>query len=145
MIFHHVDSRAAWLGVAATQFVWSFGGLFLCGAVSERRKRRLYRLADMTLNSSVGSFVEPGIDGYYDLILESPGRRKIPVIQAVVSVTGMGAEEAMDLVDNAPVHVLRQVTSERADRAKNLLESMGGTVTISGHPGSDQDTTGPRD
>ena len=60
MIFHRVDSRAAWLGVAAAQFVWSFGGLFLCGAVSERRKRRLYRSAEMTLHRSTGWWGVPG-------------------------------------------------------------------------------------
>jgi len=131
MIFHHVDSRAAWLGVAATQFVWSFGGLFLCGATSERRRRRLYHMADMTQNSPVGSFVVPGMDGYYDLILESPGKRKIPVIQAIVTVTGMGVKEAMDLVDSAPGLVLRQVSGDRVDRAKKLLEGLGASVVVS--------------
>jgi hypothetical protein len=43
MVFDHVHAREAWLTVAVAQFVWSFGGLFLCGAVSERRKRQLWR------------------------------------------------------------------------------------------------------
>jgi len=137
MVAHHVESRGAWQGVAAAQFSWPLAGMFVCGAVSGRRKRRLYRRADMTVNSSVGSSAKPGIDGYYDLILESPGRRKIPVIQAIVTVTGMAVEEAMDLVDDAPGHVLRQVTGERADRAKNLLEGLGAVVTVSSDPGWD--------
>jgi hypothetical protein len=137
MIFHHVDSRAAWLGVAAAQFVWSFGGLFLCGAVSERRKRRLYRLVETSLDPSAGWLGEPGIDAHYDLILQSPGNRKIHVIQAVVTVTGMLPKEAKDLVDDAPGLVLRQVTSDRADRAKDLLESRGATVTVSSDRGWD--------
>jgi large subunit ribosomal protein L7/L12 len=64
-------------------------------------------------------------------MLQSPGNRKILVINAVVTVTGMGLKEAKDLVDGAPGLVLSQVTSERADRAKNLLKSLGATVAVS--------------
>ena len=45
-------------------------------------------------------------------------------------VTRMGMKEAKDLVDNAPGLVLHQVSSDRVDRAKNLLESAGATVTV---------------
>lgn len=38
---------------------------------------------------------------------------------------------AWDLVDGAPWYVLQNVTSEQADRAKDLLESLGATVTVS--------------
>ena len=43
----------------------------------------------------------------------------------------LGLKEAKDLVDNAPGLVLHRVTRERADRAKDLLESLGATVTVS--------------
>jgi ribosomal protein L7/L12 len=35
----------------------------------------------------------------------------------------------MDLVDDAPGPVLRQIIADRADRARELLESVGATVT----------------
>ena len=47
----------------------------------------------------------------------------------------MGMKEAKDLVDNAPGLVLRQVSGDRADRAKVLLERQGATVIVSGDPG----------
>jgi large subunit ribosomal protein L7/L12 len=134
MIFYHVDSRAAWLAVAVTQWSWCFAGFFLCAVVSERRNRRLYRLADAALDASTGWPDGPGIDAHYDLILQSAGDRKIQVIKKIRTVTTMGMKEAKDLVDNAPGLVLHRVTSERAERARNLLEGVGATVTVSGDP-----------
>ena len=46
----------------------------------------------------------------------------------------MGVEEAMDLVDSVPGLVLRQVSSDRVERAKELLEGLGATVTVSSDP-----------
>ena len=65
------------------------------------------------------------------LILVSPGLRRIPVVKAVRTLTGMPLGPAWDLVDGAPWYVLQNVTSEQADRAKDLLESLGATVTVS--------------
>jgi ribosomal protein L7/L12 len=130
MIFHHVESRAAWLAMAGAQFGWPFAGLFICAVVSERRKRRLYRSAEMTLHRSTGWSGGPGIDPHHDLILVSHGYRKIQVITEIVRVTGMPRKEARDLVGNAPGPLLRQVSSDRADRARNLLEDLGATVAV---------------
>jgi ribosomal protein L7/L12 len=74
---------------------------------------------------------EFGIHANRDLVLVSPGNRKALVVKAVSTLTGMRLKEVADLVDNAPGLVMRQVTSERADRAKELLESLGATVTVS--------------
>jgi len=137
MIFHHVESRADWLGVAVAQLLWSIAGFFLCALVCERRKVRLYRLADAALDPSTGWSDGPGIDAHYDLILQSAGDRKIQVIVKIRRVTTMGMKEAKDLVDNAPGLVLHRVTSERAERARKLLEGMGATVIVSGDPGWD--------
>lgn len=52
------------------------------------------------------------------------------MVNAVSTLTGMRLREAKDLVENAPGLVMRQVTSERADRAKELLERLGATVTV---------------
>jgi hypothetical protein len=133
MIFWQVGSRPAWLAVMAAQFSWPFAGLMLGAAVSGRRKRRLS--PPVPRRSPASWLVEYGIYADRDLILISPGSRKILVINAVSTLTGMRPREAKDLVDNAPGLVMRQVTSERADRAKELLESLGATVTVSSDPG----------
>jgi ribosomal protein L7/L12 len=137
MIFHHVESRGAWLWMVAVQFGWPFAGLIVCAVVSGRRKRRLYRSAEMTLHRSTWCSGGPGTDGHYDLILQSPGYRKIHVIMEIRRVTNMGMKEAKDLVDNAPGPVLQQVSVDRADRAKALLERLGATAIVSGDPGWD--------
>jgi hypothetical protein len=51
MIFHHVESRAAWLAMAAAQFGWPFAGLIVCGVVSGRRRKRLQRSATVTVGN----------------------------------------------------------------------------------------------
>ena len=132
MIFWPVESRPAWLAVLAAQFCWPFAGLMLGATVSGRRKRRLSPPAPP--RSPTSWLAEFGIDANRDLILVSPGSRKILVINAVSTLTGMRIREARDLIDNAPGLVMRQVTSERADRAKELLESLGATVTVTSDP-----------
>ncbi len=132
MILWPVESRPAWLGVLAAQFCWPFAGLMLGAAVSGRRKRRLAPPAPR--RSPASWLAEFGIEANRDLILVSPGSRKALVINAVITLTGMRIKEAKDLIDNAPGPVMRQVTSERADRAKELLEGLGATVTVTGDP-----------
>lgn len=133
MIFWQAGSRPAWLGVMAAQFSWPFAGVILDAAVSGRRKRRLSPLTPLR---SAGSWLAGyGIGANRDLVLVSPGSRKILVIKAVRTLTGMRLKEAEDLVDNVPGLVMHQVTSERADKAKELLEILGATVTVSSDPG----------
>jgi hypothetical protein len=133
MIFWQVGSRPAWLAVMAAQFSWPFAGVMLGAAVSGRRKRRLSPL--LPRRSPASWLAEYGIDSDHDLVLVSPGSRKILVIKAIGTLTGMRLKEAKDLVDNPPGLVMHQVTSERADRGKELLESLGATVTVSSDPG----------
>jgi hypothetical protein len=133
MIFWQVGSRPAWLAAMAAQFTWPFAGGILGATVSGRRKRRLSPPAPR--RSQASWLAEYGIDANRDLVLVSPGSRKILVINAVSTLTGMRLKEAKDLVDNAPRLVMHQVTSGRADQAKELLESLGATVTVSSDPG----------
>jgi hypothetical protein len=121
----------------AAQFSWPFAGWILGAAVSGRRKRRLSPPTPMPMpmRSPDSWLAEYGIDANHDLVLVSPGSRKILVIKAVRTLTGMRLKEAKDLVDNAPGLVMHQVTSERADKAKELLEILGATVTVSSDPG----------
>ena len=132
MILWPVDSRPAWLAVLAAQLCWPFAGLMLGAAVSSRRKRRLSPPAHR--RSPATWLAEFGIEANRDLILVSPGSRQVLVINAVITLTGMRPREARDLVDHAPGVVMRQVTSERADRAKEVLETLGATVTITSDP-----------
>jgi ribosomal protein L7/L12 len=130
MIFHHVESRGAWLCLAVLQFGWPFAGLITGAVVSERRKRRLFRSTETTLDRSAGWSGGPGVDDHYDLILQWPGDRKIQVIAEIRRITRMGLKEAKDLVDHAPGLVLHQVSIDRADRARAQLERQGATVIV---------------
>ena len=64
------------------------------------------------------------------VILEDGGDKKIQVIKEVRTLTNLGLKEAKDLVEGAPKPVLEKVNKEAATKAKELLESAGGKVTI---------------
>ena len=66
----------------------------------------------------------------FDVVLESPGDKKIAVIKAVRALTSLGLKEAKDLVDGAPNTVLEGVKKEDAEKAKEDIEAAGGTVTL---------------
>jgi len=58
----------------------------------------------------------------FDVILSSPGDKKIQVIKVVRSITGLGLKEAKALVDDAPNAVKEAVSSEEAEQLKSELE-----------------------
>ncbi|GAA4284753.1 50S ribosomal protein L7/L12 [Brevibacterium daeguense] len=66
----------------------------------------------------------------FDVILESGGEKKVPVIKEVRGLTSLGLKEAKELVDSAPKAVLEGVNKETADKAKEALEGAGATVTL---------------
>ncbi|SMY02468.1 MULTISPECIES: 50S ribosomal protein L7/L12 [unclassified Brevibacterium] len=66
----------------------------------------------------------------FDVILESAGEKKVPVIKEVRGLTSLGLKEAKDLVDGAPKAVLEAVSKDAADKAKETLEGAGATVTV---------------
>ncbi|MDP8978748.1 MAG: 50S ribosomal protein L7/L12 [Actinomycetota bacterium] len=66
----------------------------------------------------------------FDVVLTSPGEKKIQVIKEVRSLTSLGLKEAKDLVDNTPKPVLEGVDREAADRAKESLEGAGAGVEL---------------
>ena len=66
----------------------------------------------------------------FDVILTAAGDKKIQVIKEVRALTSLGLKEAKDLVDGAPKPVLEKVNREAADKAKEQLESAGGTVEV---------------
>jgi large subunit ribosomal protein L7/L12 len=66
----------------------------------------------------------------FDVILESPGDKKIQVIKAVRAITGLGLKEAKALVDEAPKAVKEAVSKEEAEGVKNQIEEAGGVVSL---------------
>jgi large subunit ribosomal protein L7/L12 len=66
----------------------------------------------------------------FDVILESDGGKKIPVIKVVRELTGLGLKEAKDLVEAAPKAVVEKVNKENAEKAKAKLEAEGAKVSL---------------
>ena len=68
--------------------------------------------------------------GDHDVVLDFPGDRQIQVIGQLSRLTRLSFEEAKDLLDAAPVPVLRVPDMPMAQAAKYILESAGATVSI---------------
>ena len=66
----------------------------------------------------------------FDVILASPGGNKIPVIEIIREVTGLGLKEAKAVADEAPGPVKEGATKDEADQIKAKLEEAGATVEI---------------
>jgi large subunit ribosomal protein L7/L12 len=66
----------------------------------------------------------------FDVILAGIGDKKIQVIKAVRSITGLGLKEAKDLVEGAPKPVKEGVSKEEAEKIKAELEESGATVEV---------------
>jgi large subunit ribosomal protein L7/L12 len=66
----------------------------------------------------------------FDVILSSPGDKKIQVIKVVRSITSLGLKEAKALVDGAPNTVREGVEKEEAEQIKAELEEAGAVVEL---------------
>ena len=66
----------------------------------------------------------------FDVVLESAGEKKVPVIKEVRALTSLGLKEAKDLVDSAPKPILEGASKEDAEKAKEQLEAAGATVSL---------------
>ena len=66
----------------------------------------------------------------FDVILNSAGGNKIPVIKAVREATGLGLKEAKALVDGAPKAVKEAISKDDAEALKAKLEAAGAEVEI---------------
>ena len=67
----------------------------------------------------------------FDVVLEAHGDKKIQVIKAVRTITGLGLKEAKELVDAAPKAIKEGVAADEAESIKSQLEVAGGTVALS--------------
>ena len=66
----------------------------------------------------------------FDVVLEAVGDKKIQVIKAVRTITGLGLKEAKEMVDGAPTVVKEAVAAEEAESFKSQIEEAGGTVEL---------------
>jgi len=66
----------------------------------------------------------------FTVMLEEIGDQKIQVIKAVRELTSLGLREAKEVVDSAPSEILKDVSKEQAEAAKERIESAGAKVTI---------------
>src|SRR6478735_4857086 len=66
----------------------------------------------------------------FDVILESAGQSKIPVIKVIRELTGLGLKEAKAVADEAPKPVKEGVAREEADQMKAKLEEAGASVEV---------------
>lgn len=66
----------------------------------------------------------------FDVVLTAIGEKKVNVIKAVRSITGLGLKEAKDLVDSAPSSIKEGASKDEAEEAKKQLEEAGAAVEL---------------
>lgn len=66
----------------------------------------------------------------FDVVLSSPGAKKIGVIKVVREITGLGLKEAKALVDGAPNTVKEAASKDEAEEIKTKLEEAGAVVEL---------------
>ena len=63
-------------------------------------------------------------------MLAVTGDKKVNVIKAVRTITGLGLKEAKEMVDGAPSTLKEGAPKEEAEEAKKALEEAGATVEL---------------
>ncbi|MGH8292610.1 MAG: 50S ribosomal protein L7/L12 [Gammaproteobacteria bacterium] len=66
----------------------------------------------------------------FTVILKAVGEKKVEVIKAVRTITGLGLKEAKDLVEGAPQNVKEGVSKDDAAKFKQALEAAGASVEV---------------
>jgi large subunit ribosomal protein L7/L12 len=66
----------------------------------------------------------------FDVVLNSPGAKKIQVIKVVRAATGLGLKEAKALVDESPKPVKEGLDKDEAEKLKGELEEAGAQVEL---------------
>ena len=66
----------------------------------------------------------------FDVILVSHGAKKLNVVKAVKTITGLGLKEAKAVVDSLPGPVKEKVSKEEAEGIKTQLEEAGAEVEL---------------
>ena len=66
----------------------------------------------------------------FNVVLTSFGEKKVAVIKAVRTITGLGLKEAKDLVEAAPKPLKQGVAKTEAEEMKKSLEAAGAKVEL---------------
>ena len=66
----------------------------------------------------------------FDVIFVAPGDNKIASIKEVRAITGLGLQEAKDLVEGAPKPLKEGATKDEAEEIKKKLEAAGAKVEL---------------
>ncbi len=66
----------------------------------------------------------------FNVILTSFGDKKVSVIKAVRTITGLGLKEAKDLVESTPSTIKEALSKEDAENMKKELEETGATIEL---------------
>ena len=66
----------------------------------------------------------------FNVMINSFGDKKVAVIKAVRTITGLGLKEAKDLVESAPATVKEGVSKAEADDMQKQLEEAGASVEL---------------
>ncbi len=84
----------------------------------------------MVAGPAAGAAVEEEEKSEFDVILLSPGDKKIAVIKVIREITGLGLKEAKALVDNLPGKIKEGVAKDEAEKIKGQVEEAGGQVDL---------------
>jgi len=66
----------------------------------------------------------------FDVVLVSPGDKKIQVIKIIRDLTGLGLKEAKEIADTAPKAVKTGVSKDEAEKMKAQFEAEGAKVEL---------------
>lgn len=66
----------------------------------------------------------------FDVVLKAFGEKKLDVIKAIRSITGLGLKEAKEMVEGAPKTVKEGVSKEEADKIAEELKAAGAEVEL---------------
>ncbi|SFV86303.1 LSU ribosomal protein L7/L12 (P1/P2) [hydrothermal vent metagenome] len=66
----------------------------------------------------------------FDVVMTSFGEKKVAVIKAVRSITGLGLKEAKDMVEAVPATIKEGVAKAEAEEVKKQLEEAGASVEL---------------
>ena len=66
----------------------------------------------------------------FNVVMTNHGEKKVEVIKAVRTITGLGLKEAKDLVEGTPAIIKEAVSKADAEAVKKQLVEVGATVEI---------------
>jgi large subunit ribosomal protein L7/L12 len=84
--------------------------------------------APVAAATDAGAAVEEKTE--FNVMLTSFGDKKVAVIKAVRTITGLGLKEAKDLVESAPAAVKEGASKAEADDIQKQLEEAGASVEL---------------